>query len=58
MLVYPASMKPSPRQGSGSEGDWNRKVSQPPSVTMRRLRGAQASGGSEVAEWLESGSHW
>ena len=58
MLVYLVSMKPSPRQGLGNEGDWNMKVSQPPSVTLRRLRGAQALGGSEVAEWLESGSHW
>ena len=58
MLVYPVSMKPSHRQGLGNEGDCNRKVSRPPSITVRRLRGAQASGGSEVAEWLESGSHW
>lgn len=58
MLVYPVPMKSGPRRDSGSEGDWNRKVSQPPSVTMRRLGGAPASGGSEAAEWLESGSHW
>lgn len=56
--MYPVPMKSGPRRDSGSEGDWNRKVSQPPSVTMRRLGGAPASGGSEAAEWLESGSHW
>ena len=40
MLVYPVPMESGPRQGSGSEGDWNRKVSQPPRVTVKRLGGA------------------